>query len=105
MGIEREEAEAIIESCLGAVYEQHVLPLTMALGVLTAVACREQDSARQIAAALHRHAESCPPDVAGRVLLQSLAGLADGPLPPEPAAVQDALRSQLRLIRGGRQDG
>lgn len=103
--MEREEAEVLIETCLEAVHEQYVLPLTLALGTLTAAACRDPDSARQIAAALHQQAQTCPPDVAGRVLLQGLAELAGGPLPPDSDAVQDALRSRLRLIPGGRQDG
>ncbi len=102
--MEREEAEAIIETCLEAVHEQYVLPLTLALGTLTVAACREPDSARQVAASLREQAESCPPDVAGRLLLQGLAELAGGPQPTEPAAVRDAVRKTLRLIPGGRPD-
>ncbi len=100
---DRRMFEVIIEGCLEAVHEQYVLPLTLALGTLTAAACRDPDSARQIADALRQQAESCPPDVAGRTLLTALAGLADGPRPLEPDAVQDALRRSLRLIPGGRQ--
>ena len=102
--MERGLAEAIIETCLEAVHEQYVLPLMLALGTLTAAACRDRESARQIAEALRSQADSCPPEVAGRQLLQLLAELAGEPMPPDPSAVRDALRSQLRLIPGGRKD-
>lgn len=100
----REEAEVIIETCLEAVHEQYVVPLTLALGALIVVACRDPDAAQQVAATLRKQAESCPPDVAGRLLLQRLAALADGPRPTDPAAAQAAVRKALRLIPGGRTD-
>lgn len=102
--MQREEAEVVIETCLEAVNEQFVLPLMLALGTLTAAACRDRETGSQIAAALRRQAASCPPDVAGRTLLESLAQLADGPASPDPAAAADALRRALRLIPGGRRD-
>ena len=100
--MDKEEAEAIIETCLEAVYEQYVLPLALALGTLTEVACRDRGHAAEIASALRQQAESCPSDVAGRVLLQSLAGLAAGPVIPASGDVQDALRKSLRLVPGGK---
>ena len=68
----------------------------------SAACLRLVQTAAAVAQALHQQAESCPPDVAGRMLLRSLAELAGGPQPPDPGAVRDALRSSLRLIPGGR---
>lgn len=100
----REEFEAIIEACLEAVHEQYAMPLTLALGTLTAVACRDPEVAKAVAATLRQQAASCPPDVAGRTLLEALAALASGPAPADPAAAAAALRTALRLIPGGKKD-
>lgn len=100
----QDEAELIIETCLQAVSEQYVMPLTLALGTLTAAACRDREASDAIAAALLRQAESCPPDVAGRALLQSLAAIAGAPDAPAPGDVAAELRRSLRLIPGGRRN-
>ena len=99
----QKEAEAIIEVCLGAVNEQYVMPLMLALGTLTAtMVCRDPDAAPAIAATLRDQAESCPPDVAGRVLLQSLALLAETPRTQPTEDLRAELRASLRLIQGGK---
>lgn len=103
MGWEMEDGQVfqiIIKGCLEAVHEQYVMPLTLAMGTLTAAVCRNPETAVEVAAALRQQAESCPNDVAGRTLLEALAGLAGGPVATDPAAVQSALRSHLRLIQG-----
>ena len=102
--MDAEKAEAIIETCLEAVFEQYVVPLTLALGTLTATACRDLRLADEIAVALRQQAASCPPDVAGRTLLEALAALASGPAPSGPAAAAAALRKSLRLIHGGKKE-
>lgn len=99
------EVEALITTCLEAVSEQYVLPLTLALGTLTAVVCRDRETADAVAAALLKQAESCPADVAGRTLLQALAGLAAGTTSPSPDDVRNALRKSLKLIPGGKPPG
>lgn len=91
--------EIIIKGCLEAVSEQYVMPMMLALGTLTAAACRNPEAAAEVAAALRQQAASCPPDVAGRTLLEALAGLAAGPASPDPSAVQFALRRHLRLVQ------
>lgn len=96
----RQEAETIIKVCLDAVNEQYVIPLMLGLGTLTAtLACRDPDAAPAIAASLREQAESCPPDVAGRVLLQALAQLADAPGTPR---TPKEMRAILRLVQGGK---
>jgi hypothetical protein len=102
--MDRRKSEAIIEVCLEAVFEQYVLPLTLALGTLTATACRDRRMAEEISVALRQQAASCPPDVAGRTLLEALAALASEPVPSDPAAAAAALRKSLRLIQGGKRE-
>lgn len=97
-----DEAELIIEACLRAVSEQYVMPLALALGTLTAAVCRDREMAAAVADVLRKQAESCPPDVAGRALLLSLAGLAAQPDGAAQGDVESALRKSLRLIPGGR---
>ncbi len=99
-----EEVEAIIETCLEAVHEQYVLPLTLALRTLTIAVCSNPEIAPVVAEALRKNADSCPSDVAGRILLQVLAKSAAGPDGVGPDDVQDAVRKSLRLIRGGKPD-
>lgn len=96
------EAEIIVEVCLKAVNEQYILPLMQAVGVLTAAVCRDPAAAEAVAAAMQSQADSCPPDVSGRILLQVLAQLAAAPVPPDPASAQEVLRTSLRLIQGGK---
>ena len=91
--------EIIIKGCLEAVSEQYVMPMMLALGTLTAAVCRSPEAAAEVAEALRQQAASCPPDVAGRKLLEALAELADGPGAPDPGAVQSALRGHLRLVQ------
>jgi hypothetical protein len=97
-----DEAQVVLEVCLQAVSEQYVEPLMLALGTLTTAVCHAPEMAAAVAAALQRQADSCPADVSGRILLQSLARLADGTAPLDPADIQAALRTSLRLLQGGK---
>jgi tRNA threonylcarbamoyladenosine modification (KEOPS) complex Pcc1 subunit len=98
--ISAEEFEAILETVLQAVSEQYILPLTMALGTLTAEICHDPETAEAVADALHSQAKSCPEDVAGRAILLSLARLAAEPDASDLADVKNLVRSRLRLIHG-----
>lgn len=100
----REEFEVALEITLQAVSEQYVIPLALALGTLTSALCQDPKTASAVADTLRTQAESCPPDVAGRALLQALAELASEPSPSGPAHVQNVIRSHLTLIRGGKRD-
>ena len=88
--------------CLEAVSEQYIQPLTMALGTLTALACQDRTTAEAVSSTLREQAESCPSDVAGRIILLKLSELAAGPVSPDPGATSEALRNALRLIHGGK---
>ena len=95
---DKEVFNILVKGCLEAVSEQYVLPLMLALGTLTAAVCRDPKMAEEVADALRRQAASCPPDVAGGKLLEALAGLAAGPLPPGPDGLEGVVRKHLRLV-------
>ena len=90
-----DEASVIVDVCLRAVREQYVMPLTLALGTLTAVACRDPAQAQVMSAVLQQQAESCPDDAHGKWILQLLAEQAARPAPVDPAAVVAELRTLL----------
>ena len=91
--------EAIVEKALEAVHAHYVLPLSLALGTLTAVASLDPKVAPEVARLLRSQADSCPEWVRGRVMLQGLAELAGATTPADDPS--GTLRARLRLIRGG----
>jgi hypothetical protein len=95
--MENDEAEAdatvfetLVSGCLRAVDVEYVMPINLALMVLTSALCKDPKTAREMARAFRRSADSCH-DMRGRKVLESLAHLCEADPPTEP----DAL---LRLV-------
>lgn len=97
----QEEFELVLEHIAKAIREQYVDPIAVALCVVTSAICHGKDRA-WIQRELQRQIATCPPDIAGRAILELLAHQASLPKPPSPAAVRKAVRTSLRLIPGGK---
>ena len=101
MNDDRLKFEAALEVTLEAVREQEVLPLLLALGSIAAAYTRNS-TAQELAASLRAQAQSCPPDVRGRVYLQALADMLEAPSADPQALARTFARNGpgLRLVSG-----
>jgi len=96
--MKREEFEVALPIILGAVNEQYILPIVLALGTLTVALCHDPEIGRAVSRILQEQYESCPDDVPGRIYLSGLASLAD---PDEQDARKKDPSTFLRLVPGG----
>lgn len=82
--------ETLIAGCLRSVDVEYVMPINLALMVLTSALCKDKATAREMAQDFRRSADSCQ-DMHGRKVLASLARLCEADPPTEPGAL-------LRLV-------
>lgn len=88
---DREVLDSIAAHCVRVVDAQQVMPIVLALEVLTAALCKDPACAAGMAEAFRRSTDSCPPDTAGQKFLVRLAALATAPPSSEP-------RPPLKLV-------
>ena len=99
----QEEIEVLLEETAVFVYEQHVMPLAMAVAAVVDCLSDDPKQGKAIAERLRMAITEIPPDAAGRAFVERLAWLADRAAEDGPSrdGKKSSGRPFLRVIQGG----